>query len=276
MSHSRFGTAQNIVLLTQSDSISDNVSRHRPAVQIQSFASLHLNFPTNQTRSGIACRQLQSESIRHLKNLSVKSQAQSHGDITSMEYESVYSYRLIPRHTDVINEVLFVTDRAQCSEEPTVPIEALADVTCCRIVFVEGRLLKDIRNALDRSRPMPVVIAGWLQAVQTVSSVSLQIEFHVKVWISILGIYPPAFLRYFDHSVLTFGNCLPIRLAGALAAYETFRGISRFVLGVDVCREDAGHFAGIFGCELEGVSGDRIERSPCFVRTLRQKLSTSV
>ena len=194
-----------------------------------------------------------------------------------MKYESVYSNGLIPRHTNVVDEVLLIADRTQCRKEPTVPIEALPDITCCRIIFVKRRLLKDIRQTLDRSRPMPIIIASRLQTVQTVSSVSFQIKFNVKMGVPILGIDPAAFLRYFDHCIFAFGDGLFIRFASVLAPYKAFGGMLRLALRVDICREDTGHFARILGSKLKSVSDHRSERSPrCLVRTLCQNWFTSV
>ena len=171
-----------------------------------------------------------------------------------MENKTINTHSLISCDAYGVNQVFLIADRTQCRKEPAISIKSLANITGSRVVFEEVWTLEYIIDTFDGSRPMSVIVACWLQTVEAVSPISFQVEFDVKMWISVLSINPPAFSCYLDHCGLALGDCLGVRPACALALNRAFGRDLCLCFGVDVRREDTGHFAGIFSCKLKGVS----------------------
>ncbi len=115
-----------------------------------------------------------------------------------MENKSVNAHDFITCDTHSVNQVLFVTESAQCGKKPAVSIESLTNIAGCRIVFEKYRFLEYVGDAFDRSREILVVVVR-LQAVQTISPVSFEIKLNVEMPIAVFGIDPSAFFCNFGH-----------------------------------------------------------------------------
>ncbi len=113
-----------------------------------------------------------------------------------MKDKSINADVFIARDADCIDQVLLVADRAQSRQEPAVPIEPLADITSSRIVFEKHRFFENVTDTFDGSRPVLIVVLCRLQAVQTISPVSLQVELNIEMGITVFCIYSSALVCY--------------------------------------------------------------------------------
>ena len=116
-----------------------------------------------------------------------------------MEDETVDTHSLITRHTHCINQVLLITEGAECRKKPAVSIHALANITRSGVIFEESGLLEYVGHAFDRSWGISFVVGRRLQTIQTVSPTSFEIEFNIEMRVTIFSIDPSAFSCDFRH-----------------------------------------------------------------------------
>lgn len=104
---------------------------------------------------------------------------------------------LIMRNTKAFNQARLLTKRAQSSHEPAITIPALSNIIRSRAINVKARLFKDIANALHTLWAeifTRLVVLNIGERVQTVVAVELEINFNVKVRITILLVDTTALL----------------------------------------------------------------------------------
>lgn len=101
------------------------------------------------------------------------------------------------RNTKSFNQARLLTKRTQSSHEPTITVSSLSNIIRSRAINVKARLFKDITNALHALRTeifTRLVVLNVRERVQTVVAVELEVNFNVKVRITILLVDATALL----------------------------------------------------------------------------------
>ena len=110
------------------------------------------------------------------------------GSVT-VENKTVDANILVVCNTKLLNQSRLLTKSAKSSHEPAITISSLPNIIRSRAIDVKTRLFKDITNALHALRTeifTRLVVLNIRERVQTVVAVELEINFNVKVRITIL------------------------------------------------------------------------------------------
>jgi hypothetical protein len=121
-----------------------------------------------------------------------------------MKDKAIDADLLVSGDTDFLYEALFISQGAQCGEQPAITVSALSNIIRSSALDEELWAVENIGDSLDRSRAEAniwVVFRGGCKHPEAIllGPPSFQINLKVKVFIGIFLVNSSAFLDNFVH-----------------------------------------------------------------------------